>query len=596
MEGARVETPKGGRGKLALGIAAGVAGVLIAGYLGLCAYVGTGSTILPNVEIGGVSVGGMSPEQAQAALEERVESHMGGTAVGLRCGEWSGEYTGGAAVDGGASVEEAMAEGRESFPLQGVQFLRHLLGGKSQLDLALSLDEAGERQLDRLLDEADRAVGGGVTLPTWQVEGDTLQVTRGVTGVAVLREQAKQQVLDALNEGLASGAQELQVELATDETPAEEPDFEAIHSEVYAEAKSAEMDPETLEVTDHVVGLDFDPVQAAQLFAGTGEGETASIPLTVTQPEVTRTDLEANLFKDLLGEGTTRVRGSSNRKHNVQLSAEACNGVILLPGEEFSYNNTTGSRTSDKGYRNAPIYKAGESVDDIGGGICQTSSTIYYAVLHTNLEVVERHCHQFNTGYVELGMDATVYYGQSDFRFKNSTKYPIKIVTSSYDSNGARYLNVKIYGTNPEGVYAVPKSTTYDKVAPTTVYKENASVPRGSLVLDREQYAYTGWSAHTYRYIYDKDGNELEKQDMGTSKYRMRPNTYFYNPADGDPSTWVDGKPASAQTPEPSTPDEPNVTEPGGTESAPEPEPEPEPEVPDVTVPPPGVEIDLNPM
>ena len=404
MEGTRVQKPEGGGvGKLALGITAGLAGVLAAGYLGLCAYVGTGSTILPNVEIGGVDVGGMSQAQAKTALEEKIGAHMGGTTVQLNCGSWSGDYTGGAVVDGGASVEQAMNEGRESFPLQGFAYLRNLLGGKSELDLSLTLDETGERELDRLLDEADRAVGGGVTLPTWQVEGDTLQVTRGVTGVAILRDRAKQQVLDALNDGLNSGEQSLHVELTTDETPAEEPDFEAIHDEVYTEAKSAEMDPETLEVTDHVVGLDFDPAQAETLFAGAGEGETVSIPLTVTEPEITRIALEASLFKDLLGEGTTRVRGSSNRKYNVKLSAEACNGIILLPGEVFSYNNTTGSRTTDKGYKNAPVYKAGESVDDIGGGICQTSSTIYYAVLHTNLEVVERHCHQFNTGYVDLG-------------------------------------------------------------------------------------------------------------------------------------------------------------------------------------------------
>ena len=591
MEGARVEKPQaGGRGKLALGIAAGVVGILAAGYLGLCAYVGTGSAVLPNVELGGISVGGMSQEQAQTTVEEQVGAHMNQTAVQLRCGDWSGEYTGGAVVDGAASAEQAMAQGRESFPLQGFAYLRSLLGGANRLDLSLSLDEAGERQLDALLDEADRAVGGGVTLPTWKVEGEDLLVTRGVTGVAILRDRAKQQVLDALNDGFAAGEQTLAVDLTTDQTPAEEPDFEEIHREVYTEAKSAEMDPETLEVTDHVVGLDFDPAQAEQIFAGIGEGETLKIPLTVTQPEVTRLDLEASLFKDLLGEGTTRVRGSSNRKYNVKLSAEACNNIILLPGEVFSYNDTTGSRSVDKGYLNAPVYKAGESVDDIGGGICQTSSTIYYAVLHTNLEVVERHCHQFNTGYVDLGMDATVYYGSLDFRFKNSTKYPVKIVTESYDSNGARYLTVKIYGTNPDGIYAVPKSSVFDKVSPTTVYKPKDGVARGSLVLDKEQYAYTGWSAHTYRYIYDKDGNELEKQDMGGSKYKMRPNTYFYNPADGDPSTWVNGKPPAPE--QPSTPEAPANPD---TPEAPDPA-TPEPEEPDVTVPPPGVELDLNPI
>ena len=187
-----------------------------------------------------------------------------------------------------------------------------------------------------------------------------------------------------------------------------------------------------------------------------------------------------------------------------------------------------------------------------------------------------------------MGMDATVYYGSLDFRFRNNTDYPIKIVTNSYDSNGKRYLNVQIYGTNPDGIYAVPKSTTYDKVAPTTVYVPDESVPRGTLVLDREQHAYTGWSAHTYRYIYDKDGNEIEKQDMGTSKYNMRPNSYHYNPADGDPSTWVNGQPPAAGSSTTEVPEDPGTTDPGTTDpgtAAPETPGEQSPSVPEVPQP-----------
>ena len=126
----------------------------------------------------------------------------------------------------------------------------------------------------------------------------------------------------------------------------------------------------------------------------------SSIPLTVTQPDITQEILADRLFADLLGQGTSQVSGSSNRKFNVKLSAEACNGVILMPGEEFSYNNTTGSRSADKGYLPAPVYSGGASVDETGGGICQTSSTIYYAVLHTTLEIVERHAHMYSVGYV----------------------------------------------------------------------------------------------------------------------------------------------------------------------------------------------------
>ena len=113
-------------------------------------------------------------------------------------------------------------------------------------------------------------------------------------------------------------------------------------------------------------------------------------------------------------------------------------------GDVFSYNGVVGQRTAARGYQAAPAYVQGETVDEIGGGICQTSSTIYYAVLHTTLEIVERHAHMYSVGYVPDGMDATVYFGLSDFRFKNNTDYPVKIVTESYDKNGLRYLTVKL--------------------------------------------------------------------------------------------------------------------------------------------------------
>lgn len=136
----------------------------------------------------------------------------------------------------------------------------------------------------------------------------------------------------------------------------------------------------------------------------------------------------------------------------------------------------------------------------------------------------------YNTGYVDEGMDATVYYGLTDFRFKNNTNYPVKIVTRSYDQGGKRKLTVEIYGTNEIGYYAVPKSTTYDRVSPTTQYKADESIPRGTTKVDSKQNPYTGISASTYRYIYDKNGNLVEKQQMTSSTYKMRPKTILYQP------------------------------------------------------------------
>ena len=550
MAGERIEkTP--GNGKKVWIIAGVVLAVLVCAYLGLCAWAGT-CGIMANVTAGGLDVSGMTAAQAEAALDQAVQERGEQTAVTLRYGGWTGTLTGrDVQVDSQASAQAAWEVGRSNFFVQGFWWLVHQMGMSDQVDLVLELSGTAEQ----LLDEADQKEGG-VTSARYMVEGEALVVTKGVTGVAIDREQARQDIASAFQEAFSqtlSGRQEeagSEVELAAQEAAPQELDFEAIHQELYTQPQNAQVDPETYQATDHVVGVDFDPVQAQALYDAAGEGETVSIPLTLTQPEETKEELEAKLFRDLLGEGTSEVSGSANRKYNVKLSAEACNGVVLMPGEEFSYNNTTGSRTADKGYRDAPTYVAGESVDNVGGGICQTSSTIYYAVLHTTLEVVERHDHQFAVGYVPDGMDATVWYGSLDFRFKNNTNYPVKVVTESYDKNGARYLTVKIYGTNEDGRYAVPDNSVFDRVYPTTQYRADESIPQGTTKVDSKQNAYIGRKARTYRYIYDKDGNLLEKQDLGVSSYEMRPKTILYNPADGDPASWVDGVPGTGQTTE----------------------------------------------
>lgn len=528
------------------------AAVLLGGYLGLCAWVNGTDRILPNVSVAGLDVSGMTVEEAQTALDRAMEEY-GGQIIGLVSYDGQLWYIAADKMGYGWSfpAEAAGAVGRENFLTGGGVYLTQLLGREHRI----SAPRWDCTALDETVDRVEAETGGSVTEASYQLEGDALVMTKGRTGQAIDRGQVRDSLWSAVEEAMeqkfggAEGAVEVENPLMPQETPPQEPDFQAIHGAVAVEPQSAQYDRETGAVTDHVVGVDFDVEALKAAYEQAGEGETFSIPVTLTQPEETKQSLEAKLFRDLLGEGTTNVGGSSSRKHNVKLSAQACNGVILMPGEVFSYNNTTGSRSASKGYLAAPVYSGDASVDEVGGGICQTSSTIYYAVLHTNLKIVERRAHRFNTGYVPEGMDATVYYGQTDFRFENSTDYPIKIVTSSYDQGGKRKLNVKIYGTNVDGVRAEPKSTVYETVTPTTQYKADESIPRGTTKVDSKQNPYTGKSAQTYRYVYDRDGNLLEKQDMGKSVYKMRPKTILYNPADGDPATWPNGVPPVPEVP-----------------------------------------------
>ena len=510
-----------------------VLAALIVVYLALCVWVSASGSTLPRTTAAGLDVSGLTREQLQSELETGLTALYEGQSLRFTVEGVDGTYE----IDGSvvspdvpAAADGAWTLRQGGFLSGGWRLLRALALG-NQVEVPVSFTPQGEAEVDALLSGLESELGGQVRETTWEVSGDALVFHMGEPGRAFDMAAVKADVLDRF---ARQDFSDFQISPAiTDPAPV---DAQAIHAQLYALAQNATLDRETYEVVPSVTGIDFEPSAVQEALEGAQWGEELSVPITVTEPTVTTEALQESLFRDVLGEATTNVSGSSNRKSNVKLSASVCNGIILLPGDVFSYNDTTGSRTADKGYLPAPSYVGGKSTDEIGGGICQTSSTIYYAVLHTPLEIVERHAHMYAVGYVPDGMDATVWYGASDFRFKNNTNYPVKVVTESYDKNGSRFLTVKIYGTNEDGRYAVPERIQYDYIQPTTQYKADSSVPRGTTRVDSVQNAYVGLKAQTYRYIYAEDGTLLEKQDMGVSSYKMRPTTILYNPADGDPS------------------------------------------------------------
>ena len=346
--------------KIALIAAGSAAVVLLGGYLGLCAWVGGSPDILKGVSVAGVPVGGMSRQEALAALDENLGQVSGQVTLPLEYGHWAGEITAAAVhADEQATAEKAWQTGREHFLLQGGAYLAHLLGAENDLDLALAWTDAGRAELEEKMDEADLLVGGSLTNASYAVEGDKLMLTKGITGVTIDREAAEPLVLEAMTAAVSDamwgpGGTPAPVALPAHETTPQEPDFDAMYQELYAEAKSAEIDPETLEVSQSVVGVDFDVDEAKSMFAAAAEGETVEIPLTITEPEETTEGLQAKLFRDLLGEGTSRVSGSANRKSNVKLSAQACNGVVLMPGRPPPPSTTPSSTPPWKSWSATP--------------------------------------------------------------------------------------------------------------------------------------------------------------------------------------------------------------------------------------------------
>ncbi len=156
---------------------------------------------------------------------------------------------------------------------------------------------------------------------------------------------------------------------------------------------------------------------------------TLSLPVEADRPDVTASDAAG--IDTLLSRFSTHFNsGKFDRTHNLTLAARALNGVILKPGQRFSYNDIVGPRAMGRGFRNAIIFVKGKQEPGLGGGICQVSSTLYNTVLLAGLKVIERSHHSRTVAYVPPGRDATVAYGLRDFRFVNSNSSPVCVMSS----------------------------------------------------------------------------------------------------------------------------------------------------------------------
>ena len=150
------------------------------------------------------------------------------------------------------------------------------------------------------------------------------------------------------------------------------------------------------------------------------------LKVNTKEPKISTED--AKSVNTLLSEFSTKFSTSdSNRVANIALSAKSTSDVLLMPGEEFSYNNLTGKRTKANGYKEAPVIINGKLEQDVGGGVCQVSSTLFNSVLYSGLDVTSRRNHSLKSSYVSIGRDAMVSDGGSDFRFKNPYSHPVYI-------------------------------------------------------------------------------------------------------------------------------------------------------------------------
>lgn len=167
------------------------------------------------------------------------------------------------------------------------------------------------------------------------------------------------------------------------------------------------------------------------------------IPLREITPSITSNDLRRIREKQLVSYTTRFDPQHANRAHNIRLSAKAIDHTVVGVGEIFSFNETVGPRTTDRGYKPAPVIVRGEYTEGIGGGICQTSTTLFNSVDKAGLRIIQRVSHSKEVTYVPPDRDATVSWGGPDFQFQNQLNRPILITARV--QNGE--LTVSVYGS-----------------------------------------------------------------------------------------------------------------------------------------------------
>ncbi|MEG2451662.1 MAG: VanW family protein [Clostridium sp.] len=240
------------------------------------------------------------------------------------------------------------------------------------------------------------------------------------------------------------------------------------------------------------------------------------------------TDMSAAQLKDkykTIGTYTTKTTSNKDRNENIRLASNALNGIIVNPGQEFSFNNATGARSPEKGYKPAGAYLNGEVVQEPGGGVCQVSSTLYNAVVFAGLTSTERHAHSYEPSYVTPGEDATVSFGGPDFKFVNNSEYPIAIKTGF----ASQELTISIYGVQivKDGVkIRMASEKTGDIDAPTPVYEEDPTLQLDETKTAKEAKLGSRWSTYLVTY---QDGKEVSRELFHNSSYRGKPATIKRN-------------------------------------------------------------------
>lgn len=471
-------------------------------------------TILSGVRIEKVSVGGLTREQAVEKVREKVTFEDNDTTLQVVTDGQTDTVKVNELIDGydyEKAAEAAFQIGRGGNKVTNALKAIGVAIGKENIALEYKTDEV---MIAQFVDTLQAKIESPVVQNQYSIEKNKLKFVNGTKGFAV----DKQKLLDDIIAALKAKTDESTVQTAMVEVIPDAYDVEKIYAEIHREAKNA-----GIETVDGVVriekaqtGYDFDKTALTRLLEENRDNtEPYYLDLTVVEPKIKSVD-ESSLFRDTLSSFTSRIKDSdANRLNNVRRAAQSINGVVLNPGEVFSYNNTLGPVTAANGYKSANVYSAGKIEKGIGGGVCQVSSALYSALLQADMEILTRYNHSLIVSYVPYGQDATVSSGSIDLRFRNNTNAPMKIV-ASMDNSGV-YVTLRGINAHPNRKITI-ENVTVETIPVQTTVKEDAGLAAGQVKV--EQKGMTGYVVDTYKNIYE-NGSFVKREYVSRSRYKM---------------------------------------------------------------------------
>ena len=361
---------------------------------------------------------------------------------------------------------------------------------------------------------------------------------------AAIREQQQQAREQGVDFALAVYADEAAVH---EKILALKPELDILPQDASLEIAGDVMGEGRFTYIDEVTGVDVDAAQLARLITtniNNGDYSVAKAPVIITNPKISVETLKANtvLLRSYTSSfGESKSLYDPDRVINIKLMADIVNGTVIKPGEVWSINDAAGPRDSKTaktvGWAYAPGINDGKYEMEVGGGVCQVSSTVYNAAILSELEIAERRQHSWPSSYIPTGMDATISTGGPDLKLMNPFNMPVYIAASVNEEE--KTVTVEFYGPPPQHDYTIKfinKRVSTQKAA-DPIYHYNATKdPDGNSIREGKTLVWKphhdGQTWEVYKQYLDSDGNVIKSELFSKDTYKAFAGEYYVNGPD----------------------------------------------------------------